>query len=325
MLERMEHPRADADDHVGLAPKLAAERERYAQRIAAVEHAASAPIGEHRRLQHRGKCRHLGGCFLSATAADDHRTLGAAEQFCRRPHRVLVDRRVARRERRLRRAGPRPAPHVDRTFQHRGPAPPRGHRRDGLCHQGGGLRRRVDAGGEIHQTCDNAGLIADFMQVTDPAPDVGMGNLPDQPEHRRVHRISGQERRASVEQARTRHDHIGRRTAGRDRGAERHVGRALLMARMHHADAVGRREQGVEQPVIVHARQRVNGADAMGDQRGDYRLGRGDCAHEGHRLGSAQLRRSIPRCRGGEARVWRPATQRGGYGYLLSAVFRHYR
>ena len=192
MLERMEHPRADADDHVGLAPQFAAERERDAQGIAAVEHAAAAPIGQHRRLQHRGQGRHLGGCVLSAPAANDHRALGAAEQFRRRPHRVLVDRRVARRERRLRRAGTGPAPHVDRAFQHRGPAPPREHRRDGLRHQGGGLRRRVDAGGKIDQTRNDAGLIADFMQVTDPAPDVGMGNLPDQPEHRRVHRISGQ-------------------------------------------------------------------------------------------------------------------------------------
>ena len=47
----VEQPRADAEHHVGLAPQFAAERQRDAQRIAAVEHAAAAPIGQHRRLQ----------------------------------------------------------------------------------------------------------------------------------------------------------------------------------------------------------------------------------------------------------------------------------
>ena len=51
----IEHARADAEHHVGLAPQLAAERQRDAQRIAAVEHAAAAAIAEHRRLQHRGE------------------------------------------------------------------------------------------------------------------------------------------------------------------------------------------------------------------------------------------------------------------------------
>ena len=47
-----EQPRADRQHHVGLAPQIAAERQRHAQRIAAVEHAAAAAIAEHRRLQH---------------------------------------------------------------------------------------------------------------------------------------------------------------------------------------------------------------------------------------------------------------------------------
>ena len=50
--ERVIHPRADAEHDVGLAPELAAERQRHAEGIAAVEHAAAAPIAEHRRLQH---------------------------------------------------------------------------------------------------------------------------------------------------------------------------------------------------------------------------------------------------------------------------------
>ena len=44
-----------AEHHVGLAPQLVAERQRHAERIAAVEHAAAAAIAEHRRLQHGGQ------------------------------------------------------------------------------------------------------------------------------------------------------------------------------------------------------------------------------------------------------------------------------
>ena len=54
-----EQARADREHHVGLAPQIAAERQRDAQRIAAVEHAAAAPIGEHRRLQQCATARSL--------------------------------------------------------------------------------------------------------------------------------------------------------------------------------------------------------------------------------------------------------------------------
>ena len=51
----MRVPTASTD--VGFAPQFAAERQRHAQRVAAVEHAAAAAIGEHRRLQHGGQLR----------------------------------------------------------------------------------------------------------------------------------------------------------------------------------------------------------------------------------------------------------------------------
>ena len=39
-----------AEHGIGLAPQLVSERERDAERIAAIEHAATAPEREHRRL-----------------------------------------------------------------------------------------------------------------------------------------------------------------------------------------------------------------------------------------------------------------------------------
>ena len=46
-----------AEHHVGLAPQFVAERQRHAEWVAAVEHAAAAAIAEHRRLQHGGELR----------------------------------------------------------------------------------------------------------------------------------------------------------------------------------------------------------------------------------------------------------------------------
>ncbi len=51
--DRREQPCADRQYRVGLGPQFAAERQRDAERVAAVEHAAAAPVGEHGRLQHR--------------------------------------------------------------------------------------------------------------------------------------------------------------------------------------------------------------------------------------------------------------------------------
>jgi len=50
--QRCEEPRADRQHDVGLTPQIAPERQRDAERIAAVEYTAAAPIAEHRRLQH---------------------------------------------------------------------------------------------------------------------------------------------------------------------------------------------------------------------------------------------------------------------------------
>ena len=39
----------------------------------------------------------------------------------------------------------------------------------------------------IDQPLDDAGLVADLVQMAEIAADIGIGNLPDQAEHRRIH------------------------------------------------------------------------------------------------------------------------------------------
>ena len=62
-----------------------------AERVAAVEHAAAAPVGQHRRLQHVGEQRHFGRGVLRAAAGDDEHALGFAEELGGLAHGVLVD------------------------------------------------------------------------------------------------------------------------------------------------------------------------------------------------------------------------------------------
>jgi hypothetical protein len=138
---------------------------------------------------------------------------------------------------------------------------------------------------EIDKARDNSSLIADLMQVSEPAADVLVGNLADQRQHRGVHRIGGEQSRAGVEQPRSRNDRIGLRLVGRQRRAERHIGCTLFVAGMNHPDRVRGLEQRVEQVVIVHAGQGVHRIDPVGDQGGDGSF----CRRQGLRLGGARL------------------------------------
>ena len=58
--------------------------------------------------------------------------------------------------------------------------------------------------------------------------------------------LRGEEGGRGIEEARSRHHRVGLRLAGRERGAERHVGGALFVAGMHGADAIGRLVQRIE-------------------------------------------------------------------------------
>ena len=126
----------------------------------------------------------------------------------------------------------------------------------------------------IDQPLDDAALVADLVQLAEPAADIGVGNLPDQAEHRRIHAIGGEQRRPGIEEPGSRHHGEGRRLAGGKRRAERHIGGALLVAGVHRAQPVLRPEQRLEQEIVLHARQGIDGVEAVADQRRDHRFGR---------------------------------------------------
>ncbi len=148
-----------------------------------------------------------------------------------------------------------------------------------------------------------------------PLPISADGNLPDQRQHRRVHGIGREQRRRGIEQARSRHDRIGLRLAGRERRAERHIGGALFVAGVDGAQPVGELEQRVEQKVVLHARQRIDRIEAVGDQRGDDGFGRRHRLCRLRGLGLAlhatsprrDLCRSAHICRGGSSRRGPPS------------------
>ena len=111
--------------------------------------------------------------------------------------------------------------------------------------------------------------------MTEVTADVGVRNFADQRQHRRVHRIRGEESGRGIEQARSWHHRVGLGAPGRERRTERHIGRTLLMPRMHSPDAVAEFEQGFEQQIVLNAGQRVHRIDAVGSHRIHGRLGGG--------------------------------------------------
>jgi len=192
--------------NVGLAPELAAERQRDAEWIARVEHALAAPkAAQHRRLQHLGQQRDLGRCILRAaadqrsSAASRHKALGGISAtrprrstgcrtgrgFCAvasplRPHTLIPHSKSAR-------GGP---------AGHHG-ANASATRRGGPCP---GRARACMA----DHALENAELVIDFVQMAQSAADILVGNLADQRQHRRIHRIRGEQRGAGIEQGRGR-------------------------------------------------------------------------------------------------------------------------
>ena len=101
------------------------------------------------------------------------------------------------------------------------------------------LVRRLDARGVFRHVAGHAELIAQFVQMAEAAIDIALRDLPDEAEHRRVHGIGLQQRRAGIQEARSRHDGERLRLARRQRRAERHVGRRLLMPRVQDRQATG--------------------------------------------------------------------------------------
>ena len=202
----------------------------------------------------------------------------------RRGDRVLVDLGGRRRNRRLRfdRAGL--SPHIHGAFDRRRPAAAARHGAKGLGENARRLARRADAPRKADQPLDDAGLIADLVQVAKIAPDMRVGDLADQRQHRRIHRKGGEKRRAAVEKSGTGNDHIGLRRSGGERGAQGHIGRTLLVARVNDPQPVGCAKRGIEQVIVVDAGEGVERVDAVASNDGDGRFGRGVGMHAAGRI-----------------------------------------
>ena len=125
-----------------------------------------------------------------------------------------------------------------------------------------------------------ADLVVDFVQMPVPLVDREGRDLPDQRDHRRAHPIRGEQRRGRIQQPGAGHHGEGLRLAGGQRGAERHVGRGLLMPRVDDADAVAGLLRGIEQMIVVDAGEGVKRVDAVLQQALDHRFGG---RHAGHR------------------------------------------
>ena len=133
----------------------------------------------------------------------------------------------------------------------------------------------------IDQPADDAGLVANLVEVAEALADIGIRNLPDQAQHRRVHRIGGQERCRGIEQSGAGHDGIGLRLAGRESRTERHIGGTLLMAGVDRAEPVGESEQCLEELIVLHPWHGIDRVEPVGDESCDDRIGSG---HVGGRL-----------------------------------------
>ena len=72
-----------------------AARQRVAERMAIVEHAAPAAIGHHRRAEPLGERAHLVGGFEPAAADEDHGTIRLRQERGGAFDRILVERQRA--------------------------------------------------------------------------------------------------------------------------------------------------------------------------------------------------------------------------------------
>jgi hypothetical protein len=111
------------------------------------------------------------------------------------------------------------------------------------------------------------------------AIDVGLRDLADQPNYRRIHAVGGEQRGAGIEQAGAGHDGEGLRLAGGERRAQRHVGRGLLVSRMNHTQAVGCMVEGVEQGIVMQAGQGVDRVEAVTQESFDRGFGSAQACH----------------------------------------------
>ena len=135
------------------------------------------------------------------------------------------------------------------------------------------LLRTPDALGPLGDVAHQAQLVVDLVQMAVAPVDVGLRDLADQADHRRVHAVGGEQRGAGIQQAGAGHHGEGLRLAGDEGRAQRHVGRRLFVARMDHAQPLGGVVEGVEQRIVVQAGQGVDRVEAMAQEGFDRGFG----------------------------------------------------
>ena len=124
-----------------------------------------------------------------------------------------------------------------------------------------------------------AELVRQLVQLPPAAID-GVGrDLPDQRQHRRPGAIGGQQRRPGIQDAWARHHGEGLRISGGQGRAKRHIAGGLFMAGMEQPYPTVALGDGVEQVVVVHARQGIERVDAMGEQGIDHGFSGGLAGH----------------------------------------------
>ena len=150
---------------------------------------------------------------------------------------------------------------------------------DRLADQHRGFLWAPDAFGPLGDVAHHAELVVDLVQMAVAAVDVGLRDLADQADHRGVHAVGGEECGARVQHAGAGHHGEGLRLACHQRGAQRHVGRRLLVTRMDHAQFVGGVVEGVEQRIVVQAGQGIDRVEAVQQEGFDGGFGGAETGH----------------------------------------------
>ena len=143
---------------------------------------------------------------------------------------------------------------------------------EGFADLGARILWAVDVRRPLGQRLHDAELIGDLVQEADALADLLLVDLAADGEHGRTQRLRRGERRRGVEETGTRHHAVGLWLAAGQRGAERHVGSRLLVARVYGLQSAGAHE-GVEEVVVLHTGQAVDRVHAVGQHGLDDDLG----------------------------------------------------
>jgi hypothetical protein len=273
-------PRSHGEHYVRFRPKRVPARQDLAERVALIEDALAAAIGDHRRTQKLGQRAHLAGRFERAAANKDHRALGLRQQAGRARDGIFVERRI-----RLGRQGRHQfdfgfrGEEIGRQFDPDRPRPAGLQSAERLRHQPRAVLWLLHALRRLGELTQDPQLIRNLVQQSVTFADGAARNLTDQREHPCAGRIGGDERSRAVEKARPRHHRINGRPAGRERSAECHIGGALLVPRMHDRERIADVEHGIEQMIALYARQAIDRRHAVAQNRSDDSVA---SAHQRH-------------------------------------------